>query len=81
MQTEFNVLVDNAELKCDVIYSRYRDNDVNEAEIVIDDVFCDKISVIELVEEKEMENLKQKCEKHYNNQQLHWMQERDNLKK
>ena len=77
MQTEFNTAIDGTEQKCDVIFSRYRDSDANEVEIIIESIYCGKINVLELVEKKEMDNLKDKCERYYNNQQLHWMQERD----
>jgi len=81
MKTDLNILIDNVELNCEVIYSRCRESSSDEAEIIIESIsyypFNTPINIIKLYSDSYMKEIKERCERHYQNEQLNWMMERD----
>lgn len=78
MKAEFNILIEwYEELNCTVDFTRFRDTDQDEAEIVINSIQHEGKEVINQVTEAEMDKLKDKCELYYNHQQFIWMIERE----
>ncbi len=79
MEAEFNVLIEwHEEFECTVDFTRFRDTDQDEPEIVINSIKHEGKNVINQVTDDEMERLKVKCESYYNHRQYEWISQRDN---
>lgn len=71
------LIVDGVEVNCEVDFSRYRETSLDEAEVVINSIKSGNIEVSDLVSADELENLKERCERSYQNNMFEAMVERN----
>lgn len=71
------LIVDGVEVNCEVDFSRYRETSLDEAQIVINSIRSGNIEVSELVSADELESLKERCERSYQNNMFDAMIERN----